>query len=311
MSQNANPSTMRVDVICTPSQQVALEALLDTAIFRFPHSSVSLETQQLDEVQKQRDLADHHENIRKLLKAEKPTGVPHLFVLDPNRLADGDLESQATLQALANAHFSNSERAAVALLPPAMGLTTAGAGAVSLLKDGILADTGVTTLESIEAIRLHFLGPNGLIPSMEAHVDQKFLDTLFSEKGISHKPFDEQDIEFIETHMGRQLPSALRKFYADIGSFRADSTTVFAATPAMEETSKMARSNHHLPHTYFVFGRKVFKQDIGQIKAGDEFMLICDLKTGKAGYLSYKVPFVTTPSSALLEFIASLVHYND
>lgn len=311
MSQNATSSTLRVDVICTPSQQVALEALLDTNIFRFPHTSVSLETQQLDEVQKQRDLADHHENIRKLLKAEKPTGVPHLFVLDPNRLADGDLESQATLQALANAHFSNSARAAVALLPPSIGLTAAGAGAVSLLKDGILADTGVVALESIEAIKLHFLGLESLVPSLEAQVDQKFLSALFAERGISSKPFDDRDIAFIEEQMGQKLPPALRKFYKEIGSFRADSMTVFAPQSAMTHTSNMVHVVHHVPHTYFVFGHKVFKNDIQHIKAGEQFDLLVDLKTGKAGFLNHSAPAVGVPQTPVLQLIASLVHYND
>jgi len=147
------PSTRLVDVFATLSMESLVRSLnLPFSGLRFSSEQVSLETQQMDEQQKLDQLAQHHANLQKLLKAEKPTGTPHLFVLDPEQLAVGDVDASVTLQALANQQFTNPNRAAVAMLPPESGYTVAGEAAASLLKDTVCKDLGIVTLESIEAL---------------------------------------------------------------------------------------------------------------------------------------------------------------
>jgi hypothetical protein len=143
----------RVDVIASRSMQAQLRARCSYKGFCFPDDGVvSQETQQLDQVKELDSLIAHHENIQRLMKAEKPTGVPHLFVLDAEQLAVGDLEAQLTLQALANSKFNDSFQAAVAMLPPDSGFTPAGKLSASLIKDTVLLDAGVATLESVSAL---------------------------------------------------------------------------------------------------------------------------------------------------------------
>lgn len=144
------PSTTRVDVIASLSMESMVRSLnLPHSGLRFASEQVSMETQQLEEAKRLEDLAAHHANLQKLLKAEKPTGTPHLFVLDPEQLAVGDVDASTTLQALANKQFANSDRAAVAMLPPETGYTVAGQAAAALVKDTICKDIGIVTLESV------------------------------------------------------------------------------------------------------------------------------------------------------------------
>lgn len=148
---NVQPTAKRVDVFASLPMEARLRSLNLYPGFRFPSDGrPSMETQQLDEAKKLDVLVAHHEQLKKLLKAEKPTGTPHLFVLDPDKLAVGDLDAQTTLQALANAQFTDSTHTAVAMLPPATGFTPEGAAAAGLIKDGILADRGIVTLESVD-----------------------------------------------------------------------------------------------------------------------------------------------------------------
>ncbi len=149
----ATPST-RVDVIASLPMEAKLRSLGLNANFRF--ASPSFESQQLDEEKAKADLIAHHEALRKILKGEKPTGTAQLFVLDPEKLATGDLDAQTTLQALANAQLGDGSRAAVAMLPPSTGYTYGGKAACGLVKDQILNDTGLVTLESVEDL-IHWL----------------------------------------------------------------------------------------------------------------------------------------------------------
>lgn len=143
----ATPST-RVDVIASLPMEAKLRSLGLTANFRF--ASPAFESQQLDEEKAKNELMAHHESIRKILKGEKPTGTAQLFVLDPEKLATGDLDAQTTLQALANAQLGDGSRAAVAMLPPGSGYTYGGKAALGLIKEQITGDLGLVTLESVE-----------------------------------------------------------------------------------------------------------------------------------------------------------------
>lgn len=155
MTSPSIPSTAkRVDVFASRPLEARLRALNLYDGFRFPgDDQVSQETQQLENTQVAAALAIHEENTRCLLKAEKPTGTPHLFVLDPEELSYGDREAHATLQALANSKFSDATAAAVAMLPPETGFNASAQHAIDLLKGSILADDGVTTLESVEELQ--------------------------------------------------------------------------------------------------------------------------------------------------------------
>ncbi len=150
-------SLKRVDVIASLEAQAQLEALELPAQLRFPdRTAAALETQQMDEARKADELAAYNESMRKLLKAEKPTGTPHLFVLDPVQVAHGEPQARSTLQALANAHFRRRDPVAVALLPPTAPEGTVGGLAqatTDLLKAGVLEDESIVTLESVDELR--------------------------------------------------------------------------------------------------------------------------------------------------------------
>lgn len=157
LQHSSATSLKRVDVIASLEAQAQLEALELPAQLRFAdRTTVALETQQMDEARQADELAAYNESMHKLLKAEKPTGTPHLFVLDPVQVAHGEPQARSTLQALANAHFRRRDPVAVVLLPP-----TASEGIVAgvvqsttdLLKAGVLQDENIVTLESIEELR--------------------------------------------------------------------------------------------------------------------------------------------------------------
>ncbi|QVD49106.1 hypothetical protein LUCX_36 [Xanthomonas phage vB_XciM_LucasX] len=315
MTSTRSPGARRVDVFATVSMEAQMRALNLNADLRFASDSVSLETQQMEEQRQLNQLADHHEQLKKLLKGEKPTGTPHLFVLEPELLKAGGQEAQSVLQALAQSQFNCNQSTVVALLPPSAERSQAGELVAQTLKDGILKDLGLEAIETYEGLQKHFgtfISPEiREIPSMEAQINEDFVTEQVKERKVSTTPFSQDDIDFIEEHMGQKLPADLKKLYLQVGSFRVDGLTVYSAHSAMTETSAMMQSNRHLPYTYFVFGRKVFNTNIDRIKAGDEFKLICDLKTRKVGYLPSAGGVVARPSSALYPFIASLIHFND
>ena len=154
MNQTPHSAPRRVDVIASLESQARLSALdLPVTLTMPARAGVGLETQQLDEAQRAAELAEFNESLRKQLKAEKPTGTAHLFVLDAERLAHSDPQARATLQALANAQFSQRGPVGVAFLPPASGTPSPAAQTtVQLLKETVVADQGAVALESVQAL---------------------------------------------------------------------------------------------------------------------------------------------------------------
>lgn len=152
-SPTTSPALKRVDVYASLESQAQLRALDLPAALHFPESGVSLETQQMDEAKRVEELARYNDSLKKLLQAEKPTGTPQLFVLDPLKVAHSDPEARSTLRALASAQFSRKTPVAVALLPaqdPADAPLVEATG--ELLKAELLKDYDVT-LEGVDALR--------------------------------------------------------------------------------------------------------------------------------------------------------------
>lgn len=154
MTQTPSSAHKRVDVFASLESQARLRALDLPVQFKMPEiQSLGLETQQMDEARKADELAQYNEAMRKLLKADKPTGTPHLFVLDPDALAHSEPQARATLQALANAQFSKRDPIAVLFLPPATGTQSIiGKTTADMVKDTIVSDQGCVALESFEAL---------------------------------------------------------------------------------------------------------------------------------------------------------------
>lgn len=189
---HSTTSTPRVDVIASLAMEAHLRSLNLGVNFNF--ASPAMESQQLDEEKAKADLIAHHERLQKLLKGEKPTGTPQLFVLDPEKLAVGDLDSQTTLQALANAHLSTATKAAVAMLPPAAGYTYGGQAAATLVRDQILEDCGVATLESLDALTNWLVSVEALpAPVVEEPVEVVSTEAAeeIAEEGIPEIPATE------------------------------------------------------------------------------------------------------------------------
>lgn len=150
---SASPAK-RVDVITTLSMESLLRSLDLSVDLRFASEAVSMETsQQMQEVERLERLAAHHENLKTLLAADKPTGTPHLYVLDAEQLAVGAQDAQVTLQAIANQRFSDPSRAAIAMFPPAQGYSPAGQATADLVKESILKDIDTVALESLDAVK--------------------------------------------------------------------------------------------------------------------------------------------------------------
>lgn len=251
MNTQQGSSTKRVDVICSSQDQIALEALLDAAVFRFPHTSVSLETQQMDEAKRVSDLADHHENIRKLLKAEKPTGVPHLFVLDAEKLAGGDMQSQSVLQALASQQF-NRNTAAVALLPPSIDRSPETELTAQTLKDGILAEVGITTLESIDAINSHFNIPTvsmekiGFLRRLFESSDKATNGTIthqqirqeLIQRGGEFTPWSEEEVKYVEQSLKVSFHHEIHRLLTTLGTIHLRGLRTFSPLQTIENTQE-------------------------------------------------------------------------
>lgn len=151
----ATPST-RVDVFASLPSEAQFRSFGLEGNFRLAsdyNTRPAVESQQLDEERARQTMADHHANLKKLLRAEKPTGTPHLFVLDPEALAVGDDQAQQTLQALANAQFASSEKTAVAMISPLSGFSPSAQIAADLVSSTVLAEAGVVALESVEDLK--------------------------------------------------------------------------------------------------------------------------------------------------------------
>ena len=304
MSQTPTQSTpKRVDVFASLPMEAHLRSLKIYDGFNFPGDNrVSQETQQLEEAKQLDVLIAHHEDLRKLLKAEKPTGIPHLFVLDPEALAVGDMDAQTTLHALANTQFSDSSLAVAAMLPPSTGYTPAGKLTASLLKDTILTDAGVVTLESVEALsdwltqlRRPFGGD--WCPALES-MNQQGLKELAEAAKVHTHPFTKEEIDFVSQKMGQTLPKALLELYREIGHFHHKGFSVLTAHMALDATSYMVRDWPHLPHTYLIIATKVLHD-----KPDVHYKLIVDLKTARITAFSENSVAIPVPKIPLLDII--------
>ena len=305
------PSTKRVDVIASLSMESMLRSLnLPFSGLRFSSEQVSMETQQMDEQKKLDLLAEHHANLRKLLKAEKPTGTPHLFVLDPDKLAVGDPDAAATLQAFANQQFSNSSQTAVAFIAPNDGFTVAGRTAANLIKEGIAKDLGIPTLESIEEVKLWLNDGVPLTASLES-ASLNDLSKVIAGHKVAHYPFTSDEIRHIEREMGQRLPSDLAKLYREIGSFRHNGLVILSPQSALNATAMLMRRNPRFPDSTFLLGTARFPTP------DDVSDLIIDLRTGKAGQTNVQTETFLAAhgtcgklSGDLMNILVELINYN-
>lgn len=95
-----------------------LRSLVPSLEFRFePVREISLESQQMDEAERQEALATLKEELEESLTGSRPTGPLQLFLLDSGGLAAADTDSQATLRALAKAALNDPSNTVAALLP--------------------------------------------------------------------------------------------------------------------------------------------------------------------------------------------------
>lgn len=309
MSQDQQPSASlkRVDVVASFESQQRFEALVGLqGDFRFPGSVVSTETQQLDEVKRLDDLAAHHESIRKLLKAEKPTGTPHLFVLDPERLALGDPGERTTLQALSSAQFSARTPVAVAVLPPTSSAAQRVYGATTtLLKDGKLLE-GTVALESAEQIR-EFLGaPVSFTVSVES-ANHDSLGAALQAKGVHFHPLSKEEIDHIETKMCQSIGGPLKKIYTDYGTFRTSGLTILAPNSALDATVRLVHHFREGVDHYYV--PATFHPKSGQFKGVEDgaiFHVVVNLKNNKATLFNYDHPYMSVPNIPLYQLIEEL-----
>lgn len=86
--------------------------------FQFePLQVVSLESQQMDEAERQEALSSLKKQLEESLTGSRPTGALQLFLLGSDGLAAADTDSQATLRALAKAALNDPSNTVAALLP--------------------------------------------------------------------------------------------------------------------------------------------------------------------------------------------------
>lgn len=309
MKSNAHPST-RVDVICSTESQIALEAHLDSEVFRFPHGSVSMETQQLDEAKRVADLAEHHENIKKLLKAEKPTGVPHLFVLDAGKLGSGDPQATSVLQALASQQFNKNT--AVALLPPPYDRTPEVELAAQTIKDGLLTDLGVTTLESIGDIakfygtvsmeKIGFL--RRLFESKDAYrgtaTQQQILSLLKQHDATIH-PWSEEDIEGVEKTLKVSFHHDAHRLLANIGAIRLGPLVTYGPTEMIEKTAWL-NELCPVPRSWVLISSQTYADE-----PDNPYFVILNTSTGKCSAFPLQGGFITEPKMPFSNILLSAV----
>ena len=90
-----------------PNLQFNFHAIEDTG----------MESQQMDEAQREEALKSLQAQLRQDLDGERPTGALQLFLLDGAGVAASDPQSQATLRALARAALQDPGNTVAALLP--------------------------------------------------------------------------------------------------------------------------------------------------------------------------------------------------
>jgi len=310
-----------VDVICSSEVQAALEAHLDSQIYRFPHTSVSLETQQLDEAKKVSDLAEHHENIKRLLKAEKPTGVPHLFVLDAKALASGDAQSQSVLQALASQQFNRNT--SVALLPPITERTPEVELAAQTIKDGLLQEAGVVALESVEAIN-KFFGTVRATPALEGlevsmekigflrrlfeskeayrgTVTQQQILSLLKQHDATIYPWSEEDIERVEKTLKVRFHHDSHRLLANIGAIRLGPLVTYGPTEMIEKTAWL-NELCPVPKSWVLISSQTYADE-----PDNPYFVILNTSTGKCSAFPLQGGFITDPKMPFSNILLSAV----
>ncbi len=118
----------------------------------FSGGEISLESQQLEEVERHEALKEEIENFDAFLRAERPTGTHHLFLLDPELLATGDVRAQNTVRALAITAMTRKDDVTVAILPPPVdGRGEAAQGVVEQVVEQY-SDVNVVSTESRAAL---------------------------------------------------------------------------------------------------------------------------------------------------------------
>lgn len=305
--QQQSASLKRVDVVASFESQQRFEALVGLqGDFRFSGSVISTETQQLDEVKRLDELAAHHESIRKILKAEKPTGTPHLFVLDPERIAHGDPAERATLQALSSAQFSARTPVAVAVLPPSSSAAQRVYEATTgLLKDGELLE-GAIALESVDQIR-EFLGAQESFTVSVESASHDSLGKVLQTKGVALHPLSKEEIDHIEDKMCQSIGGPLKKIYRDYGAFRTAGFTMLAPNSALDATVRLVHHFRQGVDHYYV--PATFHPKPGQFKGvqdGATFHVVVNLKNNKATLFNYDHPFMSVPNIPLHQLIEEL-----
>lgn len=298
----------RVDVIASLPMETLLRSLELPGNLRYASEQVSLESQQMDEQERLDKLAAHHVNLQKLLKSEKPTGTPHLFVLDPEKLAVGDIDANTTLQALANQQFSNARNAAVAMLPPDAGYTVVGQATANILKDGLLNDLGVVTLESVDAL-VNWIGP--VTVSMEkigflrrlfeskdkastgSVTHQQIRDAL-KEKGGTYKPWTEEEVAYVEEALNVSFNHDVHRLLTSIGSIDYKGLVIFNPIKAIENTREFLKVNtaaRSKVKNWVILSAQEYADE-----PGVTYYVIVDAPNGKASAFSSAGGYIYQPN---------------
>lgn len=144
-------STPSVVVIAGRSTEARLSALtVRPKMFFASDEIVSLETQQMEEASAVQAQSAHDERLRRLANPVTQTGQAKLFVLEPERLAVSDPDAHSALKALVTSQLKDSERTAVALLPPENGYSAAGQATADLIQNTVLPGNRYQTIDSVE-----------------------------------------------------------------------------------------------------------------------------------------------------------------
>ena len=144
----------------------SMEGLVEELKNRLTHLSfetvntVSLETQQMDEVAKQEAIEDIRRELMESLKGERTTGALQLFLLDGASVSGSQSESEATLRALAKAAINDSSNIVAAFLPDEAAVDERLEGleiseATRRTVRHFLDTAGIKTVESMEELVYH------------------------------------------------------------------------------------------------------------------------------------------------------------
>ncbi len=143
--------TPSVVVIAGRSTEARLAALtVRPKMFFASDEIISQETQQMEEASVAQAQSAHDERLRRLANPMTQTGQAKLFVLEPERLAVSDPDAHSALRALVNSQLKDSERTAVALLPPENGYSAAGQATADLIESTVLPGNRYQTIDSVE-----------------------------------------------------------------------------------------------------------------------------------------------------------------